>query len=461
MKMKSKNNKGITLIALVITIIVLLILAGVSIAMLTGQNGILTQAARAKEETENAAANEANILSNYEDAIYEAIGDVPQVNDSNPGVLEGSGTEQEPFVINSIEDLVVFADNVTKGTNTYQDQYVELGLSLDFNSDKSYVNPDSENYAQYGYNGKLKEVLNTSGFIPIGTMEATSEGGNEEKSFCGDFNGKSFSIYNLKIIQDKKLEGDNNLFVAFFANNSGNIKKLFIRNATININTECELYPESAILVGENTKTGIIQNCLTTGNIEVTNKAPMGMVSGMNVAGIVGANKGIIEECYNGANIKINYSSKDNRVAGIAGANSRTGSIENVYNTGDIFSEALVSQEDNACNIGGIVGVQVGKLENGYSSGKVSSENNEDSLVRIGGVLGLDNNTTSVTNNYYYLENTVNPPETNVNISNVGEAKSSIQMKSQEFLNLLNRDNSGMWKFSSAKNQGYPVLYWE
>lgn len=38
-----KNNKGITLIALVVTIIVLLILAGVSIAMLTGQNGILNR----------------------------------------------------------------------------------------------------------------------------------------------------------------------------------------------------------------------------------------------------------------------------------------------------------------------------------------------------------------------------------------------------------------------------------
>ena len=39
-----KNNKGITLIALVVTIIVLLILAGVSIAMLTGDNGILNRA---------------------------------------------------------------------------------------------------------------------------------------------------------------------------------------------------------------------------------------------------------------------------------------------------------------------------------------------------------------------------------------------------------------------------------
>ena len=51
-------QKGITLIALVITIIVLLILAGVSIAMLTGQNGILTQAQNSKTVTENKSAEE-------------------------------------------------------------------------------------------------------------------------------------------------------------------------------------------------------------------------------------------------------------------------------------------------------------------------------------------------------------------------------------------------------------------
>lgn len=47
-----KENEGITLIALVITIIVLLILAGVTIATLTGDNGILTKANKAKEQTE-------------------------------------------------------------------------------------------------------------------------------------------------------------------------------------------------------------------------------------------------------------------------------------------------------------------------------------------------------------------------------------------------------------------------
>ena len=48
---KKMNNNGITLIALVITIIVLLILAGVSIAMLTGENGVLTKATEAKDQT--------------------------------------------------------------------------------------------------------------------------------------------------------------------------------------------------------------------------------------------------------------------------------------------------------------------------------------------------------------------------------------------------------------------------
>ena len=57
-KRMQKNSKGITLIALVITIIVLLILAGVTIATLTGDNGILTQAGKAKDKTTEAESIE-------------------------------------------------------------------------------------------------------------------------------------------------------------------------------------------------------------------------------------------------------------------------------------------------------------------------------------------------------------------------------------------------------------------
>ena len=71
MKNKRTKQKGITLIALVITIIVLLILAGISIAMLTGENGILTKAQEAKRRTEEAAANEQADLDRIEDYITE------------------------------------------------------------------------------------------------------------------------------------------------------------------------------------------------------------------------------------------------------------------------------------------------------------------------------------------------------------------------------------------------------
>ena len=61
-EVKLKSQKAITLIALVITIIVLLILAAVSIATLTGENGILTRANDAKLETRGASVEEARDL---------------------------------------------------------------------------------------------------------------------------------------------------------------------------------------------------------------------------------------------------------------------------------------------------------------------------------------------------------------------------------------------------------------
>lgn len=72
-KDKNMRNKGITLIALVITIIVLLILATVSIATLTGENGILTRATDAKEQTEIAEEKEAIQLA-YAGAVAEKRG---------------------------------------------------------------------------------------------------------------------------------------------------------------------------------------------------------------------------------------------------------------------------------------------------------------------------------------------------------------------------------------------------
>ena len=75
MKNMNKGQNGITLIALVVTIIVLLILAGISISMLTGQNGILNRAIEAKEKTQVANEKETVNMAAME-ALTEGKGTV-------------------------------------------------------------------------------------------------------------------------------------------------------------------------------------------------------------------------------------------------------------------------------------------------------------------------------------------------------------------------------------------------
>ena len=77
---KTNNQKGITLIALVITIIILLILAGISIASLT-QTGLFKKAKEAKQNTLDAQLKENTILNEYDEWIAK--------NGGNGGSSEG------------------------------------------------------------------------------------------------------------------------------------------------------------------------------------------------------------------------------------------------------------------------------------------------------------------------------------------------------------------------------------
>ena len=108
-----RRNQGITLIALVITVIVLLILAGVTIVALSADNGILTRAQQAKNKTEQAEKEEKENLGDMEDTINEYTTGIPleQVTDENPGVLEGTGTDDDPYTINSIEYILLFMNS--------------------------------------------------------------------------------------------------------------------------------------------------------------------------------------------------------------------------------------------------------------------------------------------------------------------------------------------------------------
>ena len=77
---KTNGQKGITLVALVITIIILLILATISIQSLTN-TGLFAKAKEAKEKTKNATENQAKILNEYEDELNKYISGTKQDTD--------------------------------------------------------------------------------------------------------------------------------------------------------------------------------------------------------------------------------------------------------------------------------------------------------------------------------------------------------------------------------------------
>ena len=150
---KRIENKGITLIALVITIIILLILASVTIAALSGDNGILRNAIKAKENTEEANKDELRELTKLEAATHLESFEYTDAKGQKVKIpakcavskIEGENTIEEGLVIIDengnewvwipcTEDEYTLADNSWQKNDTYietswtDSQSTEIGL---------------------------------------------------------------------------------------------------------------------------------------------------------------------------------------------------------------------------------------------------------------------------------------------------------------------------------------------
>ena len=115
-----KNQKGVTLVALVVTIIVLLILAGISVAMLTGDNGILTQANSAKKKTDT-SKNEEIIKLIYNAAKLRLT--AASEDDKGKSLLQLSEEEAE----SSFKEYNITIKEI--GTTTTKDYIYKFGNS--------------------------------------------------------------------------------------------------------------------------------------------------------------------------------------------------------------------------------------------------------------------------------------------------------------------------------------------
>ena len=149
MKKITRKNNGITLIALVITVIVLLILAGVTIATLTGENGILTRAQDAQIETRGAAVEEEkNLWEANKIANKYATGDVETLEE----LLERIGpngskllTQEEIDEINETGKTTIGSRTIEFGTDAitigeiYNDSMIGQKVTYSSNEQSNWI----------------------------------------------------------------------------------------------------------------------------------------------------------------------------------------------------------------------------------------------------------------------------------------------------------------------------------
>ena len=134
-----KQNKGITLVALVVTIIVLLILAGVSISLVVGQNGVLSQAQNSSKKTAVAQAQE-----DVEMALSSAQGDFIDTWNTNSNAtfktfLNGTGVFESYYTGSGFKSYTAGkdksgTDNANKSTVVITVNGQDYSAEIEFNT---------------------------------------------------------------------------------------------------------------------------------------------------------------------------------------------------------------------------------------------------------------------------------------------------------------------------------------
>ena len=156
-----KGNRGITLIALVITIIVLLILAGISIATLTGENGILTKANDAKTETRGASVEEARDLwkINQETDNYTENGTAQTLEELIADLINQNllTEDEKDQILGNTSKGIEATGQVTIGSRTIVfkekelSDYVKIGDLVDYHPDVVATSYDKFGETYTGY----------------------------------------------------------------------------------------------------------------------------------------------------------------------------------------------------------------------------------------------------------------------------------------------------------------------
>ncbi len=321
--------------------------------------------------------------------------------------FEGSGTEEDPFKIQYIEDLIELSERVNSG-ETFENKVFKLMNNLDFQNEENYKDAEIN-----------KDIVTTgSGFTPIG-KEATP--------FSGTFDGNSNRIDNLYIHNTDVLDSEMFSFIAYLKNGE-----------VINLTIEGEITTDVKIplggIVGQ-INDSIIDNCVN--EVIVTNKTdsyPVGGIAGWSIgnstiknsinksnifggsytAGIIAGNQGgtlTIENCKN-------YGTITNELgfltSGLIGQNINDNVTKTIMKNSINYGEIIGKSTDTTLYLGGLIGRSTKELEidNSNNEGKITIDSN--SGFYAGGLVGYISGKVNINNSHN--KNTI----TTSKISNAG-----------------------------------------
>ena len=530
---KMKEKKAITLIALVVTIAVILILAGITVGMVTSDNGVLKETKNAKTlaeiDNEKSIVERAKMLTMmrskngsityevFEPALKEEAGKMPTevsdavetievlftdsnryyeidedgnvsepqevVKDKNAGdITKGGrcdGSEEKPYEINCIEDLVVFS-NMTKGTgiklengqpisitetNSFKNKNIILTRSLNFKSKYSYADSTRTDFGDINGddtdgNSLMTEMTTGTGFTPIG---------NDSRSFYGNFDGKYNKIMNL-------FECENISLGLFGWVNSAQIQNIYVNGKISKKNIETTGYYHAvAGICGRAQGEVVVRNCISDVEIYANN---------YGVAGILGRSFQDSWTVINCANLG-RIENKSESTAGIIGRPEGSAYVYNCYNVGDIIgkvnggtggivgdinssNERIISNVYNAGNI---------KADKGYGAGGIVGQirsctnANINSAYSIGKILGkstylasicafMRNNATVTIKNSKYKKGICSKIIGNSSALEYEGVTEVDELTGEELVKELNAnvaENSG-WKQWKLGPDGYPTF---
>ena len=394
------TNSGITMIALIVTIVVLLILAGITLGGLTGENGLIGNSKEAKEQTE--IANEKEIIEqatteamgkekygnltkqNLEQAVNSIIGEGKAevedtgevfevyfvdskryyevdkdgnvgnfqiaIQDDNPGDITKGGTLdgslEHPYEINCIEDLVALS-NITSGTGIklVNGQATQITQAKDLREKYVVLKRNLNFKSKYSYINSERTDFgdinnNSEDGNKLITEMTTGRGFKPINNFLGEFDGKGNKIDNLYINYEDETDITNyyGIGTALGLFGRGNISYTVIKNLEISGNVEGKGHTGG--IIAEAAK--LIENCINRANVTGFNM--VGGISGIDVANI--------SNCKNYGEVStIGRAYASGGCGGIIGNMSKE-QIENCQNYGNI----CIIKEATVTGAGGVIG---------------------------------------------------------------------------------------------------------